>query len=250
MGRIAERVGNYELQQLIGTGSFGQVVLGLHVRTGDCVAIKVLPTQGAHAIMQRRIASEVSTMEKAHDGCPYILQLHDVFFDTQNIYLIVEYAGGGELFKSCFKSIDDPHTDVGLPSREVRAREFFQQLVLGLHWCHKQGVAHRDLKPQNLLLSRDGVLKIADFGLAASFNPDTSLRHSTRSLRQTMCGSPLYMAPEVNIIDTTALFASEHGIQFARFAHPPCVCVCACSLPCELVDALSAHRRVIQRHCY
>jgi serine/threonine-protein kinase Chk1 len=66
-----------------------------------------------------------------------------------------------------------------------------------LHWCHQRGVAHRDVKPQNLLLSHTGVLKIADFGLAASFNPDPALRVSACSLRQTMCGSPLYMAPEM-----------------------------------------------------
>ena len=140
-------------------------------------------------------------MEKAHNGCPYIVQLLDVMVGQQNIYLVVEYAGGGELFKACFKPIDDPDTDVGLPAREVRARDFFQQLALGLHWCHKKGVAHRDLKPQNLLLSCHGVLKIADFGLAASFNADPSLPHSTRSLRQTLCGSPLYMAPEVSARD-------------------------------------------------
>lgn len=58
-------------------------------------------------------------------------------------------------------------------------------------------MAHRDLKPQNLLVGDHGILKIADFGLAASFNPDPALRYSTRSLRRTMCGSPLYMAPEL-----------------------------------------------------
>ena len=192
-----ECVGDYELREIIGTGSFGKVLLGSHVRTCEQVAIKVLPITGAQANMQRRISSEVATMEKAHVGCPYIVRLHDVLVDEKNIYLVVEYAGGGELFKACFKPIDDPDTDVGMPARGARAREFFQQLVIGLHWCHRKGVAHRDLKPQNLLLSRDGVLKIADFGLAASFNPDPLLPHSIRSLRQTMCGSPLFMAPEV-----------------------------------------------------
>lgn len=97
-----------------------------------------------------------------------------------------------------FKPASDPASGVGTPARTERARAYFQQLLLGVHWCHTLGVAHRDLKPQNLLLGHEGGLKIADFGLAASFNPDPHRDDGgSRGLRRTMCGSPLYMAPEL-----------------------------------------------------
>lgn len=194
-GTSSERVGEYALREIIGAGSFGQVFLGVHVKQQTRVAIKALPKFANDRHTIARVSNEVSNMEKAHVGCPFILRLYEVLLDRSKIYLVVEYAGGGELFKACFKMRSEPDTDVGTSSREQRARRYFQQLVIGLHWCHQQGVVHRDLKPQNLLLSLDGVLKIADFGLAAGFNPDE--QPHARSLRHTICGSPLYMAPEM-----------------------------------------------------
>ena len=193
-GTRTERVGNYILGDSLGTGSFGAVYLGVNRTSQERVAVKVLPKDtDAQAIM--RISGEVSTMEKAGAGCPFIVQLYEVMVGANHIYLICEYAGGGELFKSIFLSKEND--DANTPEREQRARGYFHQLVMGLHYCHRRGVVHRDVKPQNLLLSITGVLKIADFGLAASFNPDPSLRLSSQSMRHTMCGSPLYMAPEM-----------------------------------------------------
>lgn len=196
-GKRAERVSDYVLAEVLGTGSFGQVVLGVHQHSKKRVAIKMLPKEDDESAV-RRISGEVSTMEKVGAGCPFIVQLYEVLVGRNHIYLVVELAGGGELFKAFFKPADDVSAnDIGSPERTERARIYFQQLLFGLHWCHQHGVAHRDLKPQNLLLSTDGVLKIADFGLAASFNPEPAVHAPPRSMRQTMCGSPLYMAPEM-----------------------------------------------------
>lgn len=207
-GKRTEQVADYVLtEEVLGTGSFGQVVLARHRKSKELVAIKVL-TRDNDENTVRRISGEVSTMEKVGAGCPFIVQLYEVLVGHNHIYLVVEFAAGGELFKAMFKpeTLVQGHVqagesssvcDIGSPKREKRARKYFQQLVIGLYWCHKHGVAHRDLKPQNLLLSLDGMLKIADFGLAASFNPDPAVHVSTRVMRQTMCGSPLYMAPEM-----------------------------------------------------
>ena len=201
-GETPDRIGDFDVHGVLGSGSFGEVYLGIHKSSRQKVAIKALAKRGkgdatSENSVISRISSEVSTMEKIGGGCPFIVRLYEVLLSQRVIYLVVEYAARGELFKCCFKPLDDVTTDVGHPAREQRARHYFQQLVIGLDWCHQQGVAHRDVKPQNLLVSASGVLKIADFGLAASFNPDPSMKLPSRSLRQTMCGSPLYMAPEM-----------------------------------------------------
>jgi serine/threonine protein kinase len=108
------------------------------------------------------------------------------------------------------------------------------------------GVAHRDIKPQNLLLGENRILKIADFGLAASFNPDPALHESCRGLRRTMCGSPLYMAPELlvlrsgDVYNALATDAWSCGAVLAAMLmdHPPFP---ATSLP-ELVQMTSYAR--------
>ena len=191
---FAKHVGDYVLSDILGTGSFGHVVLGLNQQTSARVAVKVLIKDDSSV---RKVSSEATAMERASRGCPFIVQLLEVHIKQHHIYLVMEYADGGELFPICFRPSNARGSDVGDPMREERARTYFQQLVMGVQWCHDKGIAHRDLKPQNLLLGRNRVLKIADFGLAASLSQERGMRQSVRGLRQTQCGSPLYMAPEL-----------------------------------------------------
>eukprot|EP00322_Chrysochromulina_rotalis_P010597 CAMPEP_0115831182 /NCGR_PEP_ID=MMETSP0287-20121206/2006_1 /TAXON_ID=412157 /ORGANISM="Chrysochromulina rotalis, Strain UIO044" /LENGTH=462 /DNA_ID=CAMNT_0003284519 /DNA_START=41 /DNA_END=1429 /DNA_ORIENTATION=- len=203
MIRSEERVGDYLLRETLGVGSFGRVVLGKHQDRSEVVAIKVLPKDVADDSALKRLSGEVATMDKAGRGCPFIVQLHEVLIGHSHIYLVMEFVNGGELFKTMFKPIspEDGAVTTSLrlpPGREVSARAYFQQLVMGVQWCHERGVAHRDLKPQNLLFSLNGLLKIAaDFGFAASLSRDPGSMSSFQSMRKTMCGSPLYMAPEL-----------------------------------------------------
>lgn len=192
-----ERVGDFLLHEMLGAGSFGHVVLGVHCTDMRRAAVKVLPKDATDEKAIRRVSGEISTMEQSCRGCPFIVSLEEVIVGSNHIYLIMEYADGGELFKAMFKPAGEPDSDVGCTEREMRSRTYFQQLVIGVQWCHQRYVAHRDLKPQNLLVTQNGVLKIADFGLAASLAQDPHMRRSERSMRQTMCGSPLYMAPEL-----------------------------------------------------
>ena len=192
---MADRVGEYTLSETLGVGSFGRVVLGMHRMTAARVAIKILPKDAANESAIKRVSTEISTMEKTGRDCPFVVQLLEVLIGRSNIYLVMEY-GGSELFPAVFKLASDVESDVGSPLRETRARTYFQQLVMGVQWCHKMGVAHRDLKPANLLLDDNDVLKIADFGFAAMLNLDSG-QPERRSMRKTMCGSPLYMAPEL-----------------------------------------------------
>ena len=192
-----DSIGEYTLGETLGSGSFGNVVFGMHRTSFDRVAIKVLSKDATSDTGIKRVSSEISAMEKTRKGCPFIVQLKEVLIGRNNVFLIMEYIDGGELFKSLFKTRHESDSGVGTPEREERARLYFHQLVMGVHWCHERGVAHRDIKPQNLLLNLNGLLKIADFGFAALLEDGPRAKQGSRSLRTTMCGSPLYMAPEL-----------------------------------------------------
>lgn len=111
---------------------------------------------------------------------PNIMRLYDVWETSGELYLILEYVEGGELF--------DYIIERGRLS-ETEALDYFQQLIGAMDYCHRLNIAHRDLKPENILLDKDKVLKVADFGMAAWQPGD--------SLLKTSCGSPHYAAPEV-----------------------------------------------------
>ena len=113
---------------------------------------------------------------------PNVMRLYDVWETSSELYLILEYVEGGELF-------DYLCTRGRLAPPEALA--CFQQIIAAVDYCHRFGVAHRDLKPENLLMDRQGNIKVADFGMAAW---QTGAREG---LLQTACGSPHYAAPEV-----------------------------------------------------
>lgn len=111
---------------------------------------------------------------------PNIMRLYDVWETSTELYLILEYVEGGELFDYLCKS-------GRLPVAE--ALGFFQQIITAVNFCHRFNIAHRDLKPENLLLDADKNIKVADFGMAAWQGKSDML--------DTACGSPHYAAPEV-----------------------------------------------------
>ena len=111
---------------------------------------------------------------------PNIIQLYDVWETSTELYLILEYVEGGELFEYlCEKGRLSTNEALG----------YFQQIIAAMDYCHRFNVAHRDLKPENLLLDENMNIKVADFGMAAW--------QQTDSLLQTACGSPHYAAPEL-----------------------------------------------------
>eukprot|EP00163_Fabomonas_tropica_P009380 TRINITY_DN1918_c0_g1_i3.p1 TRINITY_DN1918_c0_g1~~TRINITY_DN1918_c0_g1_i3.p1 ORF type:complete len:654 (-),score=71.25 TRINITY_DN1918_c0_g1_i3:12-1973(-) len=176
-------IGEYGIVERIGVGSFAQVYKGVHMPTGRLVAIKGLDRGKMSKKLLENLDSEISIMKSlTHDN---IVKLYEVLKTKQNIYLVLEYCNGGDLSKLLKK-----HGKL----REKVAKSFVQQLARGLQYCRARNLIHRDLKPQNLLLtqSRDGglpTLKIADFGFARYIGP--------QSMAETLCGSPLYMAPEI-----------------------------------------------------
>lgn len=171
----------YQLTRLLGRGSFAKVYHGRTLTDNSSVAVKVMEKPSAgDPTMEPRLVREVGAMRRLNH--PNILKLHEVLATKTKIYLVMELADGGELFTQL--------TRRGR-MKEATARFYFQQLVSTLNFCHQNGVAHRDLKPQNLLLDKKGNLKISDFGLSA-------LPESKKDgLLHTACGTPAFTAPEI-----------------------------------------------------
>ena len=180
--RTATILGKYQLTRFLGRGSFAKVYQGRSLVDGAAVAVKIIDkSKTVDAAMEPRIVREIDAMRRLHHH-PNILKIHEVLATKTKIHLVVELAAGGELFAKISRRGKLP---------ESTARRYFQQLVSALRFCHRNGVAHRDLKPQNLLLDGDGNLKVSDFGLSAL--PE----QLKNGLLHTACGTPAYTAPEI-----------------------------------------------------
>lgn len=174
-------VGDYIVGRQIGSGSFSVVWHGRHRVLGTEVAIKEIVMEKLNKKLQDSLRSEIDILKKINH--PTIIRLHDIIEVSGRIYLVLEYCRGGDLSMYIQRHGSVP---------EATAKYFMQQLAAGLLVLRENNLIHRDLKPQNLLLSTNddhSVLKIADFGFARSLQP--------RGLAETLCGSPLYMAPEI-----------------------------------------------------
>eukprot|EP00051_Salpingoeca_urceolata_P014588 m.186078 g.186078 ORF g.186078 m.186078 type:complete len:532 (-) comp18129_c0_seq2:131-1726(-) len=179
VGTGVTRIGQYVLQETLGTGSFGKVKRAEHAITGHVVAVKILNREKVKSLdMVAKIKREIQILKMFRH--PHIIKLYQVISSATDIFLVMEYVSGGELFEYILK-----HGKLS----EKAGRKFFQQIVSGVDYCHRHMVVHRDLKPENLLLDDKLNVKIADFGLSNIMSDGDFLK--------TSCGSPNYAAPEV-----------------------------------------------------
>ncbi|KAI3886892.1 hypothetical protein MKX03_019103 [Papaver bracteatum] len=170
---------NYKLGKTLGIGSFGKVKIAEHALTGHKVAIKILNRRKIKNMdMEEKVRREIKILRLFMH--PHIIRLYEVIETQTDIYVVMEYVKSGELF--------DYIVEKGR-LQEDEARNFFQQIISGVEYCHRNMVVHRDLKPENLLLDSKGNVKIADFGLSNIMRDGHFLK--------TSCGSPNYAAPEV-----------------------------------------------------
>ncbi|XP_058061179.1 5'-AMP-activated protein kinase catalytic subunit alpha-2-like isoform X3 [Anopheles bellator] len=173
------KIGHYILGATLGTGSFGKVKVGEHTVTKHKVAVKILNRQKIKSLdVVGKIRREIQNLKLFRH--PHIIKLYQVISTPTDIFMIMEYVSGGELF--------DYIVNNG-KLQESEARRFFQQIISGVDYCHRHMIVHRDLKPENLLLDHNRHVKIADFGLSNMMLDGEFLR--------TSCGSPNYAAPEV-----------------------------------------------------
>jgi len=170
----------------------GRVRHAIHTSTGVQAAVKIVPKQilATSRMSMRDVSAKQDKMTLGIEReivimklieHPNLLGLIDVYETSKELYLILEYVAGGELF--------DYLVSKGR-LRSSEARSYFRQIIFGLHYCHSFNICHRDLKPENLLLDASKkVVKVADFGMAA-------LQPSEKML-ETSCGSPHYASPEI-----------------------------------------------------
>jgi 5'-AMP-activated protein kinase catalytic alpha subunit len=167
------------LGKTLGVGSFGKVKLAEHLPTGIKVAVKVLNRRKIRAMdMDEKVLREINILQLFMH--PHIVRLYEVVHSPSDIFVVTEYVKAGELFDYI---VEKGRLD------ESEARLYFQQIVGGVEYCHRNMVVHRDLKPENLLLDERHHVKIADFGLSNVMTDGHFLK--------TSCGSPNYAAPEV-----------------------------------------------------
>ncbi|KAI8093288.1 camp-dependent protein kinase 10 [Halteromyces radiatus] len=174
---LTRNVNDYTLLDTLGTGTFGRVYLAKEQTQNKVYAIKVLKKADVVRLKQvEHINSERYVLSRVH--FPFIVQLHCTFQDQQCLYMVQEYVLGGELFRHLRRA--------GRFGNDT-TRFYAAEIVLAIEYLHSKDIIYRDLKPENLLLDREGHIKITDFGFAKKVTDRT----------WTLCGTPEYLAPEV-----------------------------------------------------
>nr|AFJ45029.1 aurora A [Artemia parthenogenetica] len=171
---------NFDIGKPLGKGKFGNVYLAREKKSKFIVALKVLfKSQLQKASCEHQLRREIEI--QSHLRHPNVLRMYGYFYDTKRVYLILEYAANGEMYKS-LQSQPDKRFD------EATSAGYMAQISDALKYCHSKKVIHRDIKPENLLLGLYGELKIADFGWSV---------HAPSSRRKTLCGTLDYLPPEM-----------------------------------------------------
>ncbi|CAM6128711.1 unnamed protein product [Calypogeia fissa] len=243
-------IDDFDIGKPLGRGKFGNVYLAREKRSKYVVALKVLyKNQLEQSQVEHQLRREIEI--QSHLRHPNILRLYGYFYDSMRVYLILEYAAKGELYKELQRC---------KVFTEKRAATYIASLAHALTYCHEKHVIHRDIKPENLLLGIRGELKIADFGWSVH----------TCNRRKTLCGTLDYLPPEMvegkehdtgvdvwslGILCFEFLYgfppfeAAKHADTYKRivkvdlkFPQKPIVSASAKDLICKLLVKNSSHR--------
>lgn len=160
----------YQKIDKLGEGTYGIVYKAQHRHTGEVVALKRIRLDNEEEGIPCTAVREISLLRDLHH--PNIVRLLDILHTEKKLTLVFEYLDSD--LKKYLDTTNPPPaegevvTELSMEFKEL-VKGFLYQLLQGVAYCHSKLVLHRDLKPQNLLVSRKGELKIADFGLARTF---------------------------------------------------------------------------------
>ncbi|XP_039636852.1 hormonally up-regulated neu tumor-associated kinase homolog [Perca fluviatilis] len=180
----SKRVGSYLVGKMINKGSFAKVMEGLHIGTGEKVAIKVIDKKKAR--QDSYVLKNMKREPRIHQMVrhPHIVVLLETLETENSYYMAMELCAGGDLMdRICERK--------RLEEREVR--RYTRQILSAVEHLHKHGIVHRDLKIENFLLDEHNNIKIVDFGLSNTLKAESL----SLELLNTQCGSPAYAAPEL-----------------------------------------------------
>jgi len=173
---------SFEIGRPLGSGKFGKVYLAREKKNKYVVALKILwKEQLQKHNVEHQLRREIEI--QSHLRHPNILRLYGYFYDEKRVFLILEFAAQGELYKHLRKA-------PGGRFSERKSAEYISQMVGALSYLHSKHVIHRDIKPENLLIGGNGELKIGDFGWSVHVS-------DSRNRRATLCGTLDYLPPEM-----------------------------------------------------
>lgn len=168
----------FEIGKPLGKGKFGYVYLARERKHGFVCALKVMYKEElVRGRIEKQVRREIEIQSNLRH--PGILQLYGHFHDSKRIFLILEFAGQGELYK---------HLRKANYFTEVKTAQYIAQMASALRYLHCKHVIHRDIKPENILVSINGEIKISDFGWSV---------HTPGNRRTTYCGTLDYLPPEM-----------------------------------------------------
>ncbi|KAJ2893753.1 protein kinase kin1 [Zalerion maritima] len=189
---IPTQSGKWILGKTIGAGSMGKVKLARKEDSSEQVACKIIPRSSTddghhHSRADKERADQSKEIRTAREAAivtllqhPYICGLRDVVRTNYHWYMLFEYVNGGQMLDYIIS-----HGKL----KEKQARKFSRQIASALDYCHRNSIVHRDLKIENILISKTGNIKIIDFGLSNLF--------AFRGHLKTFCGSLYFAAPEL-----------------------------------------------------